>query len=103
MPPEFVDKNNNWLAWLCVVCGWLLCAFLCLGLTVELEAYPVAYDTLFPAILVILFGNIFVFIFLVNRWGASLRALMGATIRLCVGEALILACLYCLGRFAFGG
>lgn len=102
MPPEFANNNNNWTAWLFVVCGWLVCAFLCLALTVGLEPYPVAYDTLFPAILVILFGNIFVFIFLVNRWGSSLRALLGATIRLCVGEALLLVCLYCLGRFALG-
>ena len=103
MSQESVTKINNWMAWLAVVCGWLLCAFLCLALAIGLEPYPAAYDTLFPAILVILFGNIFVFFFLANRWGASLRALLGAIIRLCVGEAAILGGLYCLGRFGLGG
>ncbi|MDE5832556.1 MAG: hypothetical protein K2H64_06165 [Desulfovibrio sp.] len=103
MPPEFIGKKNNWLAWLSVVCGWLACAFCCLVLTVELEVYPQAYATLFPAILIILFGNIFVFLFIVNRWGSSSRALLSAVIRVCAGEALLLAGLYCLGRFGFGG
>ena len=92
-------KQAGWLAWLVCVAGWVLCAGFCLWLTIELEAWPYAYDVFFPAILLILFCNILLFLFIATRWGKSLSRLLAAVARLCAGEAIILAGMYCLGRF----
>lgn len=89
-------------AWLVCVAGWLLCAGLCLWLTIALEAYPYAYDLFFPAILLILFCNILLFLFIATRWAKSLEKLCGAVLRLCAGEAILLAGMYGLGRFLTG-
>ena len=97
-----LSSGSGWRGWLIVVCGWLACAFLCLALTVGLEAYPAAYDSLFPFVLLLLFGNVFAFLFVINRRGDSLARVGGAVLRLCVGEALLLAGLYCLGKYGLG-
>lgn len=92
-------RRPGLVAWLVCVAGWLLCAALCLGLTILLEAYPYAYDLFFPAILLILFCNILLFLFIAARWGLILSKLCGAVLRLCAGEAIILAGMYVLGRY----
>lgn len=96
------ESGSIWLKWLVSLLAWLCCATLCLILTVEIEIYPVAYSTLFPAILLILFGNIFIFLFIANRWGFDTKRLIASSLRVCVGEALLLAGLYALARFGFG-
>lgn len=97
-----VNKKKLWLNWLIATCGWLVCAAICLWLTILLEEFPKAYDILFPAVLVMLFGNIFVFLFIASRWGNRTPMLINAVSRVCAGELLLLGGLYCLGRFAIG-
>lgn len=92
-------KNAGFVAWLICVAGWLICAGLCLWLTIALEAYPYAYEVFFPAVLLILFCNILVFLFIATRWGADIRRLGGSVIRVCLGEGVILAGMYGLGRY----
>lgn len=41
------------------VCGWLVCAAMCLWLTISLEGYPKAYSLAYPAAMAVLFSNIF--------------------------------------------
>lgn len=99
------DKNStgkNLLAWAIAVAGWLLCASFCLILTIGLEPYPYAYDMFFPAVLLILFCNILVFLFVSTRWGNSARQLFLAVARVCTGEGLLLCMFYVLGRYAIG-
>lgn len=96
-------QGNGLLAWLVCVLGWVLCAAMCLALTIELENWPQAYDMLFPAILLILFCNILVFLFVASRWGRGKKSLFGSVARVCIGEGLLLGGLYLLGRFAIGG
>lgn len=95
-------RGGGWLAWLIVVLAWLVCAAFCLALTVALEPWPGAYDTLYPVAIVVLFANIFVFWFILNRWSGDPRRLTGSAVRVCLGEGLFLALIYCLGRFALG-
>lgn len=94
---------KGWLSWFICVLGWLLCAAMCLWLTILLETWPYAYDMLFPAILLVLFCNILVFLFIGSRWGNRSRNILVAVVRVCIGEGLLLAGLYLLGRFAIGG
>ena len=91
-----------WLNYLLATGAWLACAALCLALTIALEQFPAAYEILFPAVILLLFGNIFVFLFITSRWGKDTRKLFSAVSRVCIGETLILLGLYCLGRFGFG-
>lgn len=91
-----------WLSWVWSVAGWLVCAFMCLWFMVELETWPNAYDLFFWAVILLLFGNIFMFLFVVTRWGLWPGRLLGAVARVCVGEGLILLCFYLVGRFAVG-
>lgn len=95
-------KAGLWLNWLTATAGWLLCAALCLAFTIYMEEFPHAYDVLFPAVLIMLFGNILVFLFIASRWGSKLGILARAVGRVCLGEALLLGGLYCLGRFCIG-
>ena len=88
--------------WLGAVMGWIVCAGLCLLASIGLEPYPTAYDMLFPAVLLILFGNVFVFLFIISRWGNQVGKFFGSIIRICVGEGLLLAGLYALGKYALG-
>lgn len=81
------------------IAGWLACAGMCLWLTLELEAYPYAYDMFFPVILLILFCNIFLFLFIAARWAAQASRLYGSVARLCAAEAIILAGMYGAGRW----
>lgn len=90
------------LSWVCAVAGWLVCAGFCLYLTLELEQFPNAYDILFPAVLLILFGNILVFLFISSRWARDARRLLMAVIRVCLGEGLLLAGMYALAKYAIG-
>lgn len=90
---------RGWLSWVTAVFGWLLCAAMCLWLTIELEAWPYAYEMFFPAVLLILFCNIFLFLFVAGRWGADAGRLAGSAARICIGEAILLAGMYCLARF----
>ena len=86
-------------AWAVSVVGWLTCAALCLWLTIALEPYPAAYETFFPAVLLILFCNILVFIFVTGRWAADLRRLTASVLRVCIGEGIILAGMFCMGKY----
>lgn len=86
-------------AWAVSVAGWLVCAAMCLWLTIALEVYPAAYDIFFPAILLILFSNILVFLFVTTRWAANLRRLAGSVVRVCVGEGIILAGMFGMGKY----
>lgn len=95
-----LDTKKTCLSWSISVGGWLICAGLCLGLTIALEYYPVAYDIFFPAIIIILFGNIFIFIFVSGRWGANTKNLLFSTLRICIGEFLILTLFYLIGKYA---
>lgn len=100
---SYADKGQTvFLSWFYCVLGWLLCAALCLVLTVELENWPQAYDMFFPAILLILFCNVLVFLFIASRFGNRSKALLGAICRVCLGEGLLLGGFYLLGRFAMG-
>lgn len=92
-------KAPGFMAWLYCLAGWLICAGLCLWFTVEMEAYPAAYDMFFPAVLLILFCNILLFLFVAVRWAQSLGKLGCAIARICLGEGLFLAGMYLLGRF----
>lgn len=101
------NKNDGtlakgWIVWVVAVSGWLVCAFFCLVLTVQLEEFPDAYETLFPAVVLMLFCNLFIFLHITSRWGRQLKKLVFSVIRVCVGEGLLLAGLYALGRFAIG-
>ncbi len=105
MPSETIsgkEKGRGWLGWLAAVCGWLVCAMFCLLLTIELEAYPYAYDMIFPAVLLILFCNILVFLFISTRWATQTGKLASSVLRVRLGEGLLLAGLYVLGRYAIG-
>ena len=95
-------KATGWLSWAVAVAGWLICAGLCLWLTIALEAWPYAYEVFFPAILLILFCNILVFLFVATRWGSQTRRLFGAVVRVCVGEGLLLLLMYAAGRYGIG-
>lgn len=86
-------------AWFICVCGWLACAGMCLWLTIALEAYPYAYDMFFPAVLLILFCNILVYLFIATRWALDLRRLAGSVLRVCAGEGLILAGMFAMGKY----
>lgn len=90
------------LSWLLCVGGWLCCAFMCLWLMVELESWPNAYDMFFWAIILILFCNIFLFLFVSSRQGRTAKQLFYAVLKLCAGEGLVLLIFYLLGRFAMG-
>ena len=90
------------LAWAISVAGWLICAGLCLWLTIALEAWPYAYEVFFPAVLLILFCNILVFLFVTTRWGGDLRRLFGSVVRVCIGEGLLLLIMYAAGRYGIG-
>lgn len=89
----------NFMAWFLCLCGWLACAGMCLWFTVEMEAYPAAYDMFFPAVLLILFCNILLFLFVASRWAQNLRRLAGSIARICIGEGFFLAGMYVIGRF----
>ena len=60
------------------VCGWLVCAAMCLWLTISLEGYPRAYSLAYPAAMAVLFSNIFVFIFTSSRCAGDVRRLLPA-------------------------
>lgn len=94
--------KNTWLSWLGAVAGWLVCAGLCLWFILEIEPYPYAYEMFFPFALLLLFGNIFLFLFISARWGEQPGRLFASLGRVCVGEGLFLAALYCLSRFFIG-
>lgn len=105
MPVANVTDGNTpgkrgWSEWLAIVFGWLVCAALCLALSVLLESFPAAYDTFLPAIILLLFANIFVFMFIGSRWAGQPVRLYGSVLRICIGEGLLLAGLYVLARFA---
>lgn len=92
-------KKAGWIGWLVCVCGWLVCAGMCLWLTIALEAYPYAYDLFFPAILLILFCNVLLFLFIATRWAADAKRLAGSVGRLCLGEAILLGGMFFLGKY----
>ena len=95
-------RPTGWLSWVVAVAGWLICAGFCLWLTIALEAWPYAYEVFFPAILLILFCNILVFLFVATRWASQTRRLFGAVARVCVGEGLLLLLMYAAGRYGIG-
>lgn len=93
-------KKRSWLEWLAMVLGWLFCAGCCLALTIALEPYAQAYDTFLPAVILLLFCNIFVFLFVGSRWAAQPARLYGSVARICLGELLLLAGMFAVGRYA---
>ena len=95
-------KATGWLSWAVAVAGWLICAGLCLWLTIALEAWPYAYEVFFPAILLILFCNSLVVLFVATRGASETRRLFGAVARVCVGEGLLLLLMYAAGRYGIG-
>ena len=95
-------KATGWLSWVVAVAGWLICAGFCLWLTIALEAWPYAYEVFFPAIVLILFCNILVFLFVATRWASETRRLFAALARVCVGEGLLLLLMYAAGRYGIG-
>lgn len=98
-PPQ---GRGLWINYLIATGGWLACAAFCLVLAIKLEEFPQAYEVLFPAVLLLLFGNIFVFLFITSRFGRDTQHLSIAVSRVCIGETLLLLGLYCLGRFGIG-
>lgn len=86
-------------AWLVCVAGWLICAGLCLWAAVALEIYPFAYNMFFPAILLVLFCNIFLFLFVAVRWAQDIKRLLNSVLRICAGEAILLGGMYALGKY----
>ncbi len=98
-PGNKAARPTGFVAWVVCVAGWLICAGLCLWLTIALEAYPYAYEMFFPAVLLILFCNILVYLFVATHWANDIRRLLGSVIRVCIGEAIILAGMYALGRY----
>lgn len=99
MVASIPETKRGWREWFAIVCGWLVCAAMCLGLTIGLEPWPAAYDTFYPVAILLLFGNVFLFLFIGSRWAANPVRLYGSVARLCVGEGLLLAGSYVLGRF----
>ena len=61
------------------VCGWLVCAAMCLWLTISLEGYPRAYSLAYPA--------------------GDVRRLLPAVIRVCFGEGTMLLLVWLWGRY----
>lgn len=96
---EAAPAKAGFAAWAVSVAGWLLCAAMCLWLAIALEAYPAAYEIFFYAILLILFCNILVFLFITTRWARDLRRLAGSVVRVCAGEGIILAGMYGMGKY----
>ena len=95
-------SSGGWLSWLTAVGGWLLCAAMCLVLTIRLEVWPRAYDFVFPAVVAVLFSNILVFMFMASRHGAHAGKLFRAVCRVCLSEGALLLLLYGWGRFFIG-
>jgi len=103
METKMEEKSfGGWLSWLTVVGGWLLCATMCLILTIRLEVWPKAYDFFFPAAVAVLFSNIFVFMFMASRYGAHAGKLFRAVCRVCLSEGILLFLFYGWGRFFIG-
>lgn len=95
------QNKTAWLGWFILVAGWLTCAAFCLLCSIGLEPYPFAYETFFPAIVILLFCNIFVFFFISSRWRGQLKRIAGSTVRIVIGEGLLLAGIFLLGKYAF--
>lgn len=93
------EKSHGFLAWLVCVAGWLLCAALCLRTTLALEAYPYAYEMFFPAVILILFCNIFLFLFIVTKWKGEMGRLVGSVARVCLAEAILLGGMFAIGKY----
>lgn len=84
------------------VSGWLICAALCLFLTIRLEAWPQAYDMALPAVLGVMFGNLAVFVFVPLRLKDDMKILFRAVVRICVVEGLLLLALYFAAKYVAG-
>lgn len=98
---EKAQGGRTWSEWFAIVAGWLACAASCLYLSLLLEPYPAAYDTFFPLIILLLFGNVFIFFFIASRWNKKPKRLYLSVLRVFVGEAIFLAGIFFLGRYAF--
>ncbi|WP_297824939.1 hypothetical protein [uncultured Desulfovibrio sp.] len=92
-------SSAGWLSWLTAVGGWLLCATMCLVLTIRLEGWPRAYEFVFPVVVAVLFSNILVFMFMASRCGAHAGKLFRAVCLVCLSEGALLLILYGWGRF----
>lgn len=92
-------RGAGFLAWALSVAGWLICAAFCLWAMVSLEAYPNAYDMFFYAIILILFCNIFLFLFVTARWGKDIKRLAGSIGRVVLGEAALLYGMFAIGKY----
>ena len=72
------------------VCGWLVCAAMCLWLTISLEGYPKAYSLAYPAAMAVLFSS---------RCAGDVRRLLPAVIRVCFCEGTMLLLVWLWGRY----
>lgn len=98
-----MQKSSQKTSWvgcmLTAVSGWLLCAAMCLWLTVSLEGYPEAYGYALPVALVVLFGNIFAYIFVSVRCASRLQCLLPRVVGICLGEGALLLLVYLWGKY----
>lgn len=92
------SKKNIFLSWAASVAGWLVCAALCLLLAIDLENRS-AYEIFYPVVILLLFANVFLFLFVAMRWGALPRRLFDSIARICIGEGLLLLMMDILGRY----
>lgn len=99
MQTEIQEIKSSWLlnAGICLV-GWLICAGMCLTLTIMLEGIPEGYDAALIPMLVILFANIFVFIFTASHWENKSATLCAVVCGIITVECLILGLLYLWAR-----
>ena len=96
------QPSTGGVAWLIGGGGGLICAAMCLFLTVSLEGRPKAYNFVLPAVVAILFSNIVVFLFMSSRFGEHAGILFRAVSRVCMAEGVLLLLLYAGGRFFIG-
>lgn len=97
-----LDGKRTLSSSLAALFGWLVCAGLCLACAIQLENFPQGYDVFLPAIILVLFCNIFVFLFISSRWAKFPKKLWASVIRVCAGEALFLIGIWAISKYAFG-
>lgn len=85
-----------------VVAGWFVCAAMCLYMTICLEQWPAAWDSMFPVAVAILFGNFAVFYTVSLRCTARGKSLAMPVFFICFGEAALFGIMYMIGRYMIG-
>lgn len=93
---EKTGKGPWLLRYLTAVAGWLACAFMGLALMVGLEARPEDWQSALYLVLLVLFANIVVFLFVTSRYSNSFSRHALAVLVVCIAEAVFFACMYYL-------